>query len=87
MTSTIASCRLWCREGDSLLEFEIELGTPYKNREKWFCDWAIGDIDRGLVFFTETGPERNVIACSNLRTDCDSWSPRAQGETRRYVLY
>lgn len=49
MKSTIASCRLWCREGDSSLEFEIELGTPCKNGEKWFCDWSIGDIDMGLM--------------------------------------
>lgn len=32
-----------------MLEFEIELGTPYKIGKKWFCDWSIGDIDMGLM--------------------------------------
>jgi len=61
MTSTIASCRLWCREGDSLLEFEIELGTPYKNREKWFCDWAIGDINMGLMNSQKPAPSETSL--------------------------
>jgi uncharacterized protein YaeQ len=61
MTSTIASCRLWCREGDSLLEFEIELGTPYKNREKWFCDWAIGDI---ILFAKSPFVKSEIFTCT-----------------------
>ena len=43
MKNTVASCLLWCR-GDSLIEFEVALGAPYKVDNKWHCDWSLGRL-------------------------------------------
>jgi hypothetical protein len=44
MTNPIATCRLWCRDGESLVEFEIALGMPQELDGKWFCDWSLGAL-------------------------------------------
>jgi hypothetical protein len=44
MNDPIATCRLWCRDGESLVEFEIALWMPRELDGKWFCDWTLGAL-------------------------------------------
>ena len=44
MKNPIATWTLWCRRGESLLEFEIGLGAPYSEGEMWRCDWSLGAL-------------------------------------------
>ena len=46
MNDPIATCRLWCRDGESLVEFEIALGMPRELDGKWFCDWSLGALGK-----------------------------------------
>ena len=59
MNKTVATCMLWCRDGESIIEFEVSLGTPYKVEFKWFCEWSLGRLAKehpaGAVF-CELGP-------------------------------
>lgn len=44
MTDPIASYRLWCRQEESSVEFEVSLGRPYQHGDRWFCDWSLGNL-------------------------------------------
>lgn len=44
MKNPIATWTLWCRRGESLIEFEVELGAPYREEEIWRCDWSLGTL-------------------------------------------
>ena len=44
MKNPIATWTLWCQRGGSLIEFEVELGAPYREEEIWRCDWSLGKL-------------------------------------------
>lgn len=63
MKNSTATCKLWCRRGDSIIEFDITLGTPYSEGGMWCCEWSVGVLEE-----CQLSPGRGI--CSMLALAC-----------------
>jgi hypothetical protein len=66
MNNTIATWTLWCRRGESLIEFEVEIGAPYKEEEIWHCDWSLGTLIDHPLHPAQSISSMHALACAQL---------------------
>jgi hypothetical protein len=66
MKNPIATWTLWCRRGESLIEFEVELGAPYREEEIWRCDWSLGTLIDHLLSPAQSISSMHALACAQV---------------------
>jgi hypothetical protein len=66
MKNIIATWTLWCRRGESLIEFEVEIGAPNKEEEIWHCDWSLGRLIDHPLHPAQSISSMHALACAQL---------------------
>ena len=66
MQNPIATWTLWCLRGESLLEFEVALGAPYREDEMWRCAWSLGALVDHPLSPAQSISSMHALACAQV---------------------
>ena len=66
MKNPIATWTLWCRRADSIIEFEVGLGAPYRDGDMWRCEWSLGALFDHPLHAAQSDSSMHALACAQV---------------------
>ena len=66
MKNPIATWTLWCRRAESIIEFEVGLGAPYREGDMWRCEWSLGALFDHPLHAAQSDSSMHALACAQV---------------------
>jgi hypothetical protein len=57
---------MWCRRGEGVIEFDVELGAPYQVGELWYCEWSMGTLTAHRLLPSHSICSMHALACAQV---------------------